>query len=75
MSFEHPYIRIANVTPEKLDEKEAGASRFPGRRQRKEGFSPSCTTPPWPGDLTTSTVRELQMQYYVVSGHGLAGAG
>lgn len=78
MAFEHPYIRIANVTPEKLDEKEGwNVSDFRVVVSGKEGCSSIMYHATLaPGErIHKHRYENCQMQYYVVSGHGLAGAG
>ena len=78
MALEHPYIRIANVTPEKMDEKEGwNVSDFRVVVSGKEGSSSIMYHATLaPGDRHHKHRYEnCDMQYYVVSGHGLAGAG
>ncbi len=78
MALEHPYVRIASVTPEKLDEREGWAiSDFRVIISGKEGCSSIMYHAALrPGDRHHKHRYEnCDMQYHVVSGHGLAGAG
>ena len=78
MPFEHPYVRIASVAPEKLDAKEGWAvSDFRVVISGREGCSSLMYHATLlPGDVHhRHRYENCDMQYYVVSGHGLAGVG
>jgi mannose-6-phosphate isomerase-like protein (cupin superfamily) len=78
MPFEHPYIRIPNLSPEKLDESEGWSiSKFRIVIDERQG----CSSTMFHATFGPSSVHKKHRhdncdeQYYIVSGHGLAGAG
>lgn len=78
MAFEHPYIRIADLAPEKMDESQGWAvSEFRVVLSEKEGCSSTMFHAILrPGDSFKRHRHDsCDEQYYIVSGHGLAGAG
>ncbi len=78
MSFQHPYIRMKDVLPEKMDGMEGwSVSEFRVIISEKENCSSTMFHAIFgPGDrLDKNRNDNCDMQYYVVSGHGLAGAG
>ena len=78
MPFEHPYIRIGDLAPEKMDEAQGWAvSEFRVVLSEKENCSSTMFHAVFQaGDrLKKHRHDSCDEQYYVVSGHGLAGAG
>ncbi|MEE9257835.1 MAG: cupin domain-containing protein [bacterium] len=78
MAFQHPYIRMKDVKPEKMDGREGwSVSEFRVVISGKEGCSSTMYHAVFrPGDIHHKHRNEgCDEMYYVVSGHGLAGAG
>ncbi|MDA0998987.1 MAG: cupin domain-containing protein [bacterium] len=78
MPFEHPYIRIRDLKPVKMDAGEGWSiSEFRVVISEKEGCSSTMFHAVFaPGDVHHRHRFEgCDMMYYIVSGHGLAGAG
>ncbi len=78
MAFQHPYIRMKDVKPEKMDGRECwSVSEFRVIISGKEGCSSTMYHAVFrPGDIHHKHRNEgCDEMYYVVSGHGLAGAG
>jgi len=78
MAFEHPYIRKKDVVPEKMDAGQGWTvSEFRVVISEKEGCSSTMYHAILrPGDRFQKRRNDnCEEQYYVVSGHGLAGAG
>ncbi len=78
MPFQYPYIRMKDVSPEKMDGSEGwSVSEFRVVISEKEGCSSTMFHAIFrPGDrLHKHRHDNCDEQYYVVSGHGLTGAG
>ena len=78
MPFENPYIRIADLAPEKMDAEQGWAvSEFRVVLSEKENCSSTMFHAIFqPGDSLKKHRHDgCDEQYYVISGHGLAGAG
>ena len=78
MAFQHPYIRIGGLTPEKLDESKGWPEgEFRVVLDEKQG----CSSTMFHQILAPNAVHHRHRldncdeQYYILSGHGLAGAG